>query len=453
MTPNLHERIVRQISASRSTPLDYLARVLSGKNPDGTRYASAADADLVHVDGDEVIEGNKVFSGSITGPSVTRVRPAPIGAIGDSISANGWATSPAGVVAFQTSGQAYLARTVMLSQGRLHLRNTATNAQPGFTSQQVLDSTAINGGNQVQAAIDNGWDIVPVLLGTNDVPSNGGTALTALQANLDSIYGQLLNAGRLPVVCQIPPRNDIGTFGHTALNTWLTRYASRNGLPFAPYFDALVDPATAGTYLSGNAIVDGIHPSIVGGRLMGDVLWDAIKPHVGSRRVQLMTTNARPASDLAMLAGNPLFLLDTVGTKVPTGWILNTSTSTSAIVAADTGVPGQAWQITSTGTTSDYLTSTGAGMPAAIGDRIYCAFRVSATTAGGVVSFGTRDVSATVHQGVTLDSDITGGVFAAEWVHAGPSANLKGYAQVKGTGATLTVEQFTLLNLTRAGII
>ncbi len=126
---------------------------------------------------------------------------------------------------------------------------------------------------------------VVILAGTNDIAGNTGPIHNEdIEANYASLADmaranqvQVVFSSVLPVhnyterskepFAQRPPARIL------ALNTWLNDYCSKNGIVYLDYFSAMVDDAGM---LKKDLAEDGLHPNVVGYRLMAPMAEAAI---------------------------------------------------------------------------------------------------------------------------------------------------------------------------------
>jgi lysophospholipase L1-like esterase len=283
-------------------------------------------------------------AGSGSGGSAPQA--ATVMALGDSITRNGYVAGTPGQYAGTGSGggQSYLAWAGLLSKGRLRVPAVGVNATGGFKTADIIgtqDNTGAAGANgygdnlthlaRVKAARP-GYCVV--LGGTNDFNAAQGDIATTI-ANLTQIYSELTSVGIRPVLCTLPPRNDISSWGEQRLNAWIARYARDHGYPLVDIFAALVDPNTPGQYLNGNPAPgvnnqDNVHPNAAGAKIIGQLVVDALTPEIAVGAPPLAQISVPGANDLLNLyqaSADPTHARtsqytnpDAVGNR-PIGWV------------------------------------------------------------------------------------------------------------------------------------
>ncbi len=111
-------------------------------------------------------------------------------------------------------------------------------------------------------ALGHATDYIVIFGGTNDAIQSIPTATTT--ANIDAMVAKAITAGKVPVLCTIPPYNG-GTQAQRDLVSALNAWVLARGLAVIDFYAVLVTEGTqTSEYLS-----DGIHPTITGHELMG----------------------------------------------------------------------------------------------------------------------------------------------------------------------------------------
>jgi GDSL-like Lipase/Acylhydrolase family len=136
-----------------------------------------------------------------------------------------------------------------------------------------------------------------VLAGTNDL---AGLNLPVNIANLRSIYEQLLAVKILPIACAVPTNNT--NRAHCPdLNDAIATLALEMDLPFCDFFE-VTDNGVDGWIE--NYSDDGIHPTVAGAKVMGQLVRDTIDPRLLNIVPELITVeNEESLSGIMMLNG------------------------------------------------------------------------------------------------------------------------------------------------------
>jgi acyl-CoA thioesterase I len=149
--------------------------------------------------------------------------------------------------------------------------------------QKLPDWTIINkgvgGGNTTQMVarfdvdiVANNPAFVTILGGINDIATS--TANATIQANLQTMYTTALNNGIIPIACTILPYNNGTTAMKDAVdvvNAWIRSYTRDNQIPLIDFFSVFNDPANLRN-IPAALHADGIHPSLMGYKLMADTI-------------------------------------------------------------------------------------------------------------------------------------------------------------------------------------
>jgi lysophospholipase L1-like esterase len=140
----------------------------------------------------------------------------------------------------------------------------------GYTSAQVL-------ANEVSAAIALAPKFAEVMCGTNDVLTTPQVTI----ANLRSIYQALTAAGIYVRAYSILPRpalNASNQAGILTINRWIREYwAARQGGEYIDAFSYIINPTSATGAVQSNALLvaDNVHPTSIGGYLIGQGMFAA----------------------------------------------------------------------------------------------------------------------------------------------------------------------------------
>lgn len=257
-------------------------------------------------------------------------------ALGDSITAaNG--SAPSTPSNSTSNGEAWHLHTALRSSGRI--RWISGFATGGFTVQQIRDTNLPS-----LLAFTPRPDAVAVLGGTNNltgIASGGVSTLTSDFAVLVGIYDSLEAVGIRPIACTVPPRGDSAT-AHVAACQWNTlvrNKAAERGYALLDFYSVLVDPAT-GAYRSGWGLVDGVHPSYLGHKMMGAYAAPKLAGWFPPAEPPLIGWTA-DTTDL--LGGQGMFAVDTNADGVSDGWS-NIGTPTGVTWSRSTDADGYVWQ-------------------------------------------------------------------------------------------------------------
>lgn len=139
--------------------------------------------------------------------------------------------------------------------------------------------------------------VVVILAGTNDIAGNTGpTTLEAIEGNLASMF-ELARANNIRVVvASVLPVSDYGKNREgkpvtqttrrppekiKALNEWIKKYATQNGLTYLDYSSAMVDEKG---FLKEELSNDGLHPNDKGYSVMQPLVEQAIATALRKKR-------------------------------------------------------------------------------------------------------------------------------------------------------------------------
>lgn len=204
--------------------------------------------------------------GLVTPAQLSSQRLNTIGLIGDSITNNNGSIT------------AYLFRS-----GYWSWSNTFLGHRFNLTYiDGVAGSGCLNVGwqNRVNTLISNQPAWVVIQIGTNDIYANG-TDVDIINA-LTITINKFIAAGIRPIICTIPPRNDLSTSTQRTyrayVNTWIRRTPSIfPGIIVVDISSYLTDPANS-TYANyvPSFSSDGVHPNAAGCRQMGLAFYNAL---------------------------------------------------------------------------------------------------------------------------------------------------------------------------------
>ena len=214
--------------------------------------------------------------------------------------------------------------------------------------------------------------IVVVLAGTNDLGtvSPGGVvdngALDTTCDAIESIWDALIAADILPVACLVPPINTVNNQpAVTAINAQITSRAAAKGIVAADLFT----PCATGDNWSANMHSgDGVHPSNLGAKAMGQALRDAIDSALFAGTPNLVT--AATDGDADLVFENGAFERDGNADDIPNGggqgaetntyWTFTAAGAVPDLIAR-TGFDGLAWRVNKS-TDSGQTTASGTGV-------------------------------------------------------------------------------------------
>jgi lysophospholipase L1-like esterase len=147
-----------------------------------------------------------------------------------------------------------------------------------------------------QDVIDFDPSVVVILAGTNDLAGNiGPTTLAEIESNLTSMFELAQAHGIRVVFASLLPVND---YSHSrdgeplirtaerpltrieTINSWIKRYAAKNGLTYLDYFDAVADDKRM---LRKELSDDGVHPNSQGYAVMAPLAEAAIRRALKTR--------------------------------------------------------------------------------------------------------------------------------------------------------------------------
>jgi acyl-CoA thioesterase I len=203
-------------------------------------------------------------------------------------------------------------------------------------------------------ALSSGGNWCGISAGGNDAAL--AVPVTTYAANIKAMCAAIMAAGMRPILTTIPPRTSSGTPNKRLLadayRQFLAGYAIANGFPLIDFFTPLLDPAT-GFYKAEYDGGDNTHPNAAGKKVMGQMLYEAMSPHLIAQCSTLSMNNVSwQASNLIL--DNPLFLNDTNADGIPDLWTKTGGSVTFAIDTGDSDITGNALHMTdaaSSGTT------------------------------------------------------------------------------------------------------
>jgi hypothetical protein len=300
-----------------------------------------------------------------------------------------------------------------------------------------------------------------VMCGGNDIGNS--VPLTTIYSNLTQTYAALRAAGIEPIVGTYTPRSGQSAAfkkALTQLNNWIIRNAALNGYSLVDFGSYMTD-STTGDWIAGYD-TDGIHPSAVGAKFMGQILSDAVagtdylggapglKAAVGG--AWLPTDNA----DTANILTNGMMMTDS-GAPVgrPTGWSVLSGAPSAEVTATDITTFGKYYSMTGI---ANVANSSGSGVAVA-GDLAYMCCRLGTTVkaSAGSASITFRDTGGSQDfislSGWTEDIPL-GSVLAYEFTMP-TTGNQRFRVNLTGAvnaGSNIKIGQVAALNLTAAGV-
>lgn len=177
-----------------------------------------------------------------------------------------------------TQGQSYTTFGPWQSGGRV--REFHRIAVSGQRSDQLLAG--------IRAFIAAGGPMptmASILIGTND--RGQGVPIEQWQANVTAIFDELRAVGCEPIALTLPPRSGPATpvppeILNGVWNAWLRQHTTAKNILTVDIWKVVSDPAT-GEWRTGWANpVDGVHPTAVAQKAMGDEWIRVVGPHLKS---------------------------------------------------------------------------------------------------------------------------------------------------------------------------
>jgi lysophospholipase L1-like esterase len=204
-----------------------------------------------------------------------------------------------------------------------------------------------------------------VLAGSNDIgavaPSNvvNPTQLASTLDAIESIWDTLIANDILPIACMLPPNNGTAQNAILAINQGIRERGHAKGLVVVDLFTPCWS-GTGATWGTNMHTGDGTHPSVLGAKLMGQALRDAIDPLLLPTHPNIVDADTDAASDLML--HNGAFERDTNSDNIPNGgrtsgsetatfWILTANGATPTL-AARTNFSGKALRLNKTDDTA-----------------------------------------------------------------------------------------------------
>lgn len=243
----------------------------------------------------------------------------------------------------------------------------------GFGIAGSVTSTIF--GEQLDRALARRPTAIVVIAGTNNI-TVGEPYVSRAKADYQAGVARIVEAGVLPILTTVLPRNDAKRTDTIAFNTWLRTWASQRGYPLADLHAALAD--ANGRFKPGTN-TDDLHLGDAGVELAATTLaatFSAVLPAADAA----LAASQGVAGDPPMLFGNPLFSADGDGDGRPDGVAggagLQLTTTTDATHAL-----GRVLRAAHTGTNASFAIT----VPAVPGRRLYVSgrLRTRLAAAGG----------------------------------------------------------------------
>lgn len=221
---------------------------------------------------------------------------------------------------------------------------------------------------RVNTVIASAADVVVCLISTNDRTADFTLAQT--QQNIENVIAKLQAAGKIVVFIAETPRGGANVLTaprqaiHDQVRAWIKSYLPTIGVRVVDVYSLLTDTASV--------TVDGLHPSPVGARIIGEAVAKAIKELFKSpailpkeSAVYNSATNVfGPINTNALLTG-------TTGTK-------SASANSTGVVATGYTIAGSSW----TG-----MSVVASKEATAIGEKQVFTFSGTPTTSGALFTF------------------------------------------------------------------
>lgn len=294
-------------------------------------------------------------------------------------------------------------------------------------------------------------DHILILMGQNSIGSLSAQDLTDYTTTVTA----MLTAGLKPVLCTLTPDSTAQVF-HT-LNSHIRLTAAVYSLPLIDFTAALMDPTT-GVYQA-SLTRDGVHPSEAGAVAMGSATATVLNSLVpnAANAVWLADCDVGYGSSRATTGGStvPTFQTTSGSPALGTNWSIQSGSYVGATAYAAAN-KGQSCTFTASATQLIARHSMSTALP---GDKFRAAFYLTATVAASSANWGFAFMDGA---GVALyDSgrnnahrpvvDLARSLFYVDFTHTGTNGLLFDII-LTGSGGTMKLEQFTVLNLTAMGV-
>lgn len=297
----------------------------------------------------------------------------------------------------------------------------------------------------------NGIDIVVIEQGTNDAYVDL-RPVAQFASNIKTLVTRVLSLGKIPILCTVMQRSDIGSTLVEQYNAFLQQFALLNGIDLWDFYSAVINPATGLTNVANTS--DGLHPSNAGARLMGQAAATAALNRFAKPSAVFVAEHQQAWS--ANIVANALGTNNAGG--LFTGFT-KTGTGTASLVAPSGNVLGQRQRLTAVDATSCSINSAliVPGPAFQAGDTIAFSgyFQSSTITAGGAyVEIVFFNSGLTAAPALALPGAIAESLFYGEFVIPPGTIAMDVYIQLAaGVAANdfVQIAQPTIVNLSQLG--
>jgi lysophospholipase L1-like esterase len=217
-----------------------------------TPIAAIADAGIAAILADPTTATAIDLNNTFVPKSAGTTLGAKVVFIGDSITQGG-STSVAPL------SEAPPTYALLASDGRWKF--LANKGVAGENSSQILSRIPTD-------VVAQGATVCVVLAGTNDTAQ--GLTLATYSANMIAIFNALKASNIASVFCTLPPQLTTLTLT-SQYNSWLRRFCQAHAIPLVDFHHLLVDTTTGG-YITAYDNGDGVHPSYLARKPMGDLI-------------------------------------------------------------------------------------------------------------------------------------------------------------------------------------
>lgn len=370
-------------------------------------------------------------------------------ALGDSITAIGYTAATATAIEF-TTDLSYLSNLCNLSNGRLTWGGVS--AFGGISSATVITG-------YLPAVLTAKPKYCVVHCGTNDL---GTLTQAQTRANLLYIYQTLLANGIVPIATSMLPKSTqtgANTSNLQQITLWIAKTARNLGIPYCNWASTLFSADGSGTWASiGSAntsyTTDGTHQLPASSMIMATALWNTIQNYCSpEQNYCVQVQNNSNLTPFYPTTTNALHITNTAGLAF--GYGAFTGTASVSAMSASEGVGN--WQNFTATSASHFIT--GAANTAIVkGNKYLLAFKYK--TSGVVANNGSFKVmvgdgsnNADIAGFLSCNQDVALGMFYREFIMpniAGTVVRIQ--VTINGIGATLSLGQVTLIDLTANGL-
>lgn len=225
----------------------------------------------------------------------------------------------------------------------------------------------------------NNFEICIIEQGTNDAYVQL-RSVKSFAANIKTLVGMVQALNKVPVLCTVMQRSDLGSLLVEQYNSFLYEYCLLQGIPLIDFYSAVLNTATGLTNVANTS--DGLHPSPAGARLMGQASVTKLAPILLSLPVMLAAEHQQAWSN--NLVANSLGTNNAAG--LFTGFV-KAGTGTPTIVAPSGSVIGNWQRLTATDATQTSINSAAIISGWAPGDIIAVSAWLQSNTIGGGLEF------------------------------------------------------------------